>query len=42
MQIILLETMNKLGSAGEIVKVKDGYARKFLKKKQLWQINKIS
>ncbi len=30
MQIILLETMNKLGSAGEIVKVKDGYARNFL------------
>ena len=30
MQIILLETMNKLGSAGEIVKVKDGYARNYL------------
>ena len=30
MQIILLETLNKLGQAGEIVSVKDGYAKNFL------------
>ena len=30
MQIILLETLNKLGKAGEIVVVKDGYAKNFL------------
>ena len=30
MQIILLETLNKLGKAGEIVNVKDGFARNFL------------
>ena len=30
MQIILLETLNKLGKAGEIVAVKDGYARNHL------------
>ena len=30
MQIILLEGMNKLGNAGEIVNVKSGYARNFL------------
>ena len=30
MQIILLETLNKLGKAGEIVTVKDGFARNFL------------
>tara|TARA_B100002019_G_scaffold272226_1_gene267267 strand:- start:470 stop:916 length:447 start_codon:yes stop_codon:yes gene_type:complete len=30
MQVILLETMNKLGSAGEVVSVKDGYGRNFL------------
>ena len=30
MQIILLETLNKLGKAGEIVSVKDGYARNHL------------
>ncbi len=30
MQIILLETLNKLGKAGEIVSVKDGYARNYL------------
>ena len=30
MQIILLETLNKLGKAGEIVSVKDGFAKNFL------------
>jgi len=30
MQIILLETQNKLGKAGEIVTVKDGFARNYL------------
>ncbi len=30
MQIILLESLNKLGKAGEIVTVKDGYAKNFL------------
>ena len=30
MQIILLETLNKLGKAGEIVSVKDGFANNFL------------
>ena len=30
MQVILLETLNKLGKAGEIVSVKDGYANNFL------------
>ncbi len=30
MQIILLETLNKLGKAGEVVNVKDGYANNFL------------
>ena len=30
MQIILLETLNKLGKAGEVVSVKDGFANNFL------------
>tara|TARA_B100001173_G_scaffold269166_1_gene245896 strand:- start:599 stop:1042 length:444 start_codon:yes stop_codon:yes gene_type:complete len=30
MQIILLESLNKLGKAGEVVTVKDGYANNFL------------
>ena len=30
MQIILLETLNKLGKAGEVVSVKDGFAKNFL------------
>jgi len=30
MEIILKENVDKLGAAGEIVKVKDGYARNFL------------
>ena len=30
MQIILLESLNKLGKAGDIVVVKDGYANNFL------------
>ena len=30
MQIILLESQNKLGKAGEVVAVKDGYAKNYL------------
>ena len=30
MQVILLESLNKLGKAGEIVAVKDGYAKNYL------------
>ena len=30
MQVILLERVNKLGQMGEVVKVKDGYARNYL------------
>ena len=30
MQIILLEKVNNLGSLGDVVKVRDGYARNFL------------
>src|SRR4051812_18846053 len=30
MQVILLEKVGKLGNLGDIVKVKDGYARNFL------------
>jgi ribosomal protein L9 len=30
MQIILLERVEKLGSIGDVVTVKDGYARNFL------------
>jgi large subunit ribosomal protein L9 len=30
MEIILLETINKIGKAGEIVSVKDGFANNFL------------
>lgn len=30
MQIILLENVNRLGKIGEVVKVRDGYARNFL------------
>ena len=30
MDIILLETLNKIGKAGEIVTVKDGFAKNFL------------
>jgi len=30
MQVILLESVAKLGEMGEVVKVKDGYARNFL------------
>ena len=30
MDIILLESLNKLGRAGEIVTVKDGFAKNFL------------
>ena len=30
MQIILLESLNKLGKAGEVVAVKDGYAKNYL------------
>ena len=30
MEVILLESLNKLGKAGEIVTVKDGFAKNFL------------
>ena len=30
MEIILLESLNRLGKAGEIITVKDGYAKNFL------------
>ena len=30
MQVILLESLNKLGKAGEVVAVKDGYAKNYL------------
>lgn len=30
MEIILLKEMEKLGNIGDVVKVKDGYARNFL------------
>ena len=30
MQVILLERVAKLGQMGEVVKVKDGFARNFL------------
>ena len=30
MEIILLESIRKLGNIGEVVKVKDGYGRNFL------------
>ena len=30
MEVILLESLNKLGGIGDLVNVKDGYARNFL------------
>ena len=38
MQVILLERVAKLGQMGEVVTVKDGYARNYLlpQKKGLW------
>ena len=30
MEVILLERVDKLGHMGEVVRVKDGYARNFL------------
>ena len=35
MQVILLQDVNKLGKKGDVVKVNDGYARKFILPKQL-------
>ncbi|MDR2188337.1 MAG: 50S ribosomal protein L9 [Azonexus sp.] len=35
MQIILLEKVGKLGNLGEVVKVKDGYARNYLIPKRM-------
>jgi len=35
MQIILLESIDRVGKAGEIVAVKDGYANNFLLPKKL-------
>ena len=33
MEVILLERVSKLGQMGEVVKVRDGYARNFLLKR---------
>ena len=33
MEVILLENISKLGKIGDLVKVKNGYARNFLLKK---------
>lgn len=33
MEVILLERVGKLGQMGDVVKVKDGYARNFLLKR---------
>ena len=43
MEIILLESLHKIGKAGEIVTVKDGYANNFLipNKKQLLPTSRI-
>ena len=30
MEVILLESLNKLGKIGDVVNVKDGFARNFL------------
>jgi len=38
MKVVLLENVKKLGKAGEIVNVSDGYARNFLFPKKLAQI----
>ena len=35
MQIILLESIERVGKAGEVVSVKDGYANNFLLPKKL-------
>jgi large subunit ribosomal protein L9 len=35
MEVILIEDIDKLGKSGEVVKVKDGYARNFLIPKKL-------
>ena len=43
MEVILIENIEKLGKVGDVVKVKDGYARNYLipKKKFFVQIKKI-
>ena len=43
MEVILLETFDRLGQIGDVVKVKNGYARNFLipKKKLCEPIKKI-
>ena len=43
MEVILIENIEKLGKVGDVVKVKDGYARNYLipKKKYLELIKKI-
>ena len=43
MEVILLETFDRLGKIGDVVKVKDGFARNFLipKKKHLGQMKPI-
>ena len=35
MEVILIENIEKLGKIGEVVKVKDGYARNYLIPKKL-------
>ena len=40
MQVILLENISKLGKIGDLVKVKNGYARNFLKKNKALRANK--
>ena len=43
MQVILLENISKLGKIGDLVKVKNGYARNFLlKKNKALRANKVN
>ena len=36
MEVILLERIDRLGQMGDVVKVKDGYARNFLLPKRIY------
>ena len=38
MEILLLQTVDRLGQAGEIIKVKEGYARNYLLPKNIAMI----
>ena len=43
MEVILIENIEKLGKVGDVVKVKDGYARNYLiPKKKVLRANKES